>query len=91
MNANQILVNGEELEICHVSSIQSGYGHKKITVELRYKEEYKKFTSTTTNMPDYDSATELEGDEKNNAIYSIIKNSIADLIAEWITEVDENK
>lgn len=72
------------IEVYHSSAVTAGYGHKKITVELRFGNEYKKFNSTTTNMPAYDESTELEGQQKNEALYAIIENSISDEVAEWI-------
>jgi len=84
-------VADKEIEIYHSSAIQSGYGHKKITVEIRYNDEYKKFTATTNNMPAYDDACELEGEKKQYALYQIIENSIINEIANWIEEVDSEE
>lgn len=77
-------VADKEIEIYHANAITSGYGHKKITVELAYNGEYQKFTATTNNMPSYDAATELEGADKYHALYEIIENQIIDEVAEWL-------
>lgn len=77
-----------EIEIYHASAKPSGYGHKAITVELMYKGVTKEFTTTTDNMPNYDVATELEGDEKYNAMYKLIEHKISDSVDEWIKELN---
>lgn len=83
-----IAINSE-LELNYVSAKQSGYGHKTITVELFYKDQKKEFSHTTSNMPDYDDATDIEDyEEKNRALYDLISYSIEDQIAEWIQEID---
>jgi hypothetical protein len=79
-----------ELEINYTQSLTAGHGHKKITVELYFLGEYKTFSATTSNMPDYDDATELEGSAKDVALFSIISRQIEDQVNEWIVEV-ENK
>lgn len=45
-------INGE-LRLDYVTSRQSGYGHKTITVEMIYKGHKKEFSKTTNNMHDY--------------------------------------
>lgn len=77
-------VADKEIEINHASAITSGYGHKRITVELYYNGEYQKFTGITNNMPSYDAATELEGADKYHALYEIIETQIIDEVAEWL-------
>jgi len=84
MNNLITFVADKEIEIYHANAITSGYGHKKITVELSYNGEYQKFTATTNNMPAYDEATELEGVDKYHALYEIIENQIIDEVAEWL-------
>lgn len=79
-----------ELEINYTQALTSGYGHKKITVELYFQGEYKAFSATTSNMPDYDDATDLEGSDKDKALFNIISNQIEDQVNEWIVEI-ENK
>ena len=79
-----------ELEINYTQALTAGHGHKKITVELYLQGEYKTFSATTSNMPDYDDATELEGSDKDEALFNIISYKIEDEVNEWIVEV-ENK
>ena len=85
-----ITLNGTDLEINYTQALTSGHGHKKITVELCFQEEYKTFSATTSNMPDYDEATELEGGDKDEALFNIVSRQLADQIDEWIVEI-ENK
>lgn len=74
------------IEVCFGSSLPSGYGHRKITVELWYENHMKLFHATTDNMSDYDEASRLEGDDKYNALYNLIEYKISDEVAEWIDE-----
>ena len=74
----------KEIEIYHAYAKTSGYGHKEIIVEIAYNGEYQKFSAITNNMPSYDAATELEGEDKYHALYEIIENQIIDNIAEWL-------
>lgn len=83
-----IEIYNTELEINWTNVLTAGHGHKKITVELCYQNEYKEFSSTTNNMPDYDDACDLEGSEKDEALFNIISYKIHDEIAEWITELE---
>lgn len=85
-----IKINGVALEINWTNALSSGHGHKKITVELYFLGEYKTFSATTSNMPDYDDATELEGSAKDEALFYIISRQVQDQVDEWIVEV-ENK
>lgn len=77
-----------EIEIYHASARPSGYGHMEIKVELMHKDEYKEFAAITDNMPDYDEANRLEGDEKRNALYKLIEHKISDSVDEWIEELN---
>ena len=83
-----IIFLGVELEINSTRALSEGHGHKKITVDLYFCGEYRKFTATTSNMPEYDEATELEGSEKDKALFSIISGQIEDEINEWILEIE---
>ena len=89
---NQTRVNdntGKEISIHYANGLTAGHGHKKIEVEIEYKNEYKKFHATTSNMPSWDDAQDLEGEEKYTALYEMIESQIEDEIAEWIMEIDE--
>lgn len=63
----------------------SGSGHYKIEVELMDDYcNYKKFSATTTNMRAIDESKEIEGQEKDDFLYSIIENQIDDQVQEWL-------
>ena len=79
---------GEEISIDYATGSTAGYGHKEIEVEIEYKGEYKKFKATTSNMPDWDAAQDLEGGERYFALYELIETQIEDEIAEWILSID---
>lgn len=81
-------INNKEIEIYFSSDKFTGYGHRKITVELEYKGEYKEFYATTTNMQATDNAQELEGEEKYFAHYQIIENQISDEVSEWLDSLE---
>lgn len=85
---NTLLLDGKEIVLIHANSLPIGYGHKKITVELYYNGEYKKFTATTNNMPGYDEATELEVNDRYHAFYKLIENQIIDEVAEWVNQLN---
>ena len=82
-----INVLNTDLEIFSTNAVSAGHGHKKITVELCYMGEYKIFSQTTSNMPDFDDAMNLEGEDKDEALFNIIEHQITDQIDEWIIEV----
>lgn len=73
--------NTNEVKVIYADAVTSGYGHKKITVELEFKGETKKFTGITNFMPGFDAADELEGQERYEALADLI--DIDDQIAEW--------
>ena len=73
-----------EIAILWASAESAGYGHKRITVEVGYKGEKMHFKATTANTQAYDDATDLEGQEKYDALYEIVKSSIDNQVSEWI-------
>jgi hypothetical protein len=78
----------KELEINYTQAFTDGHGHKKITVELCLLSEYKTFSATTSSMYDYDEATELEGCDKDEALFKIISGQIEDEVQEWFLEIE---
>lgn len=73
-----------DFTIDYASAITSGYGHKEITVSVNYEGKLKNFTATTSNMHAYDQATDLEGQEKYEALYELVEGTLNDQISEWI-------
>lgn len=71
--------------VYYANGLNAGHGHVKITVELELDGEYKKFYHTTSYMPGWDEATDLEGQDKYDALYALIENDIEDEVIEWVT------
>jgi hypothetical protein len=76
-----------EIEIYAVQVNQSGYGHKEIRVSIlfqgKYSAETMDFKAVTNNMPGYDAANDLEGEERRNALYSLIERQIIDEVEDF--------
>lgn len=71
-------------------SKHNGSGNKKILVEIASDSgDLKIFSSFTNDMPAYDSANDLEGQEKWEALYVIISDNIDDEVSDWLYELDE--
>ena len=47
----------------------------------------KKFNATTSNMPGYDKANDLEGEEKYFALYELIESEIENEVIEWLNSL----
>lgn len=82
------LENGTEIYFINAST--AGHGHKKITVELKLGNEYKTFSATTDCMPMYDEANDLEGEERELALYNLIDHKIEAAVTEWLNELELN-
>ena len=76
---------GQEFTLDYASALTAGYGHKKITVVL-VSEIYgtKEFSAVTSNMPGYDDATDLDGQEKYEALFELIESKLDDEIYYWL-------
>lgn len=80
---------GNEFTIDYSSAEQSKYGHKTITsTVILLTGERQDFSATTNNMPDYDDATDLEGQEKYEALFDLIYNAVSESIDEWVEEIN---
>lgn len=82
-----ININGKELDITYATAISSGHGHKKISVSFYDYENSESIvlSATTNNMPAFDRASDLEGQEKYRALYDIIEMQIQDQLEEFIS------
>lgn len=75
----------QTVKVLHARSSIAGYGHQRISVQLMSDDgRTKDFTATTNNMPGFDAADELEGQERNETLYELIAGQIADQVAEWL-------
>ena len=82
-----IEINGKELDITFATAISSGHGHKQISVSFYDYENSESITltATTNNMPAFDRASDLEGQEKYRALYDIIEMQIQDQLEEFVS------
>lgn len=80
---------GQEFTIDYASAITAGYGHQKITAYIIAENgDKKEFHHTTSNMPDFDEATDLEGQDKYEALFELVEYSLDGEISEWLYEID---
>ncbi|MGL5235221.1 MAG: hypothetical protein ACRC8Z_10795 [Empedobacter falsenii] len=80
---------GQEFTIDYASSIFAGYGHQKISATVVAENGDKKdFKATTSNMPDFDEAVDLEGQDKYEALFELIEYSLDGEISEWLYELE---
>jgi hypothetical protein len=79
-----LTINGSEVTLYSAQSKFAGHGHQKITVTLDFNGHTKEFSCTTNNMPSFDDAQELEGPEKELALFNIVENKLQDEIIDWI-------
>ena len=89
---NSITINATELELVNVFSTFTGHGHYKITCKFRNTENSETITlsKTTNNMRAFDDATELEGYEKDLALYEIIQYDIESQLEEFVSPLINN-
>lgn len=81
---------GQEFKVDYASAMTAGYGHQKITASIISENGGKKeFSHTTSNMPDFDKATDLEGQEKYEALFELIEESLDGVISEWISDNED--
>lgn len=80
---------GQDFRVDFASAITAGYGHQKITVRVILENgEENNFSAKTNNMPDFDEATDLEGQEKFDALFSLVESSLDGEITEWIYSLE---
>ena len=87
-----ITINNTELELTYATAISSGFGHKKVSVTFYdyNNSESIELSATTNNMRAFDAASELEGDEKYEALYNIIAADIQDQLEEFVSPLINN-
>lgn len=83
---------GQEFTIDYASAITAGYGHQKITASVVSENGDKRdFSAKTNNMPDFDDATDLEGQEKYEALFDLVDYSLDGEISEWLYELENSE
>ena len=81
---------GQDFTIDYASALTAGHGHQNITASIvAANGEKKDFRATTSNMPDFDEATDLEGQEKYEALFELVESSLDGEISEWIFETED--
>lgn len=76
--------SGNKFTIDYSSVAHVGNGHVKISVTIVDEQgDMETFEETTHNMPAYDRANNLDGQEKYEALYDIVSSSIDAQIDEW--------
>lgn len=88
MTTAKTFISNKEIGIDYASAISAGYGHQKIIVTICFNGQINDFYATTSNMPAFDKANELEGTDKWLAYYEIIERQISDEIIGWIEEIE---
>lgn len=89
-----IQIENTELYINSAQAKFTGYGHYLVTVELCYKNKYKEFSRTITDMEAIDEAKELGIDsweDEAQRLYDAISSKIEDNVNEWMQEIDFDK
>lgn len=80
---------GQDFTIDYASALTAGHGHQKIIASIvAANGEKKDFRATTSNMPDFDEATDLEGQAKSEALFELVESSLDGEISEWIFETE---
>jgi hypothetical protein len=80
----------KKVSVRFADSLPSGYGHKKIKVELECEGESESFIATTNFMPGYDAANDLDGQDRYDALYDLIDSQIEGEVLEWLTQTFSN-
>ena len=87
--ATYTTTQGQDFQIMYAHTLHSGHGHRKIEDEVSSKSgDLKMFSATTSNMPSFDEANELEGQEKYQALFEIVESDMDGEISEWIYELE---
>lgn len=85
----------QKFTVDYATSLSSGHGHRKILVYIESERgDKKEFYSVTNNMPDFDEASDKEGQDKAEALFEIIESDLDGEICEWLNsleDTDENE
>lgn len=79
---------GQKFTVDYATSLPSGHGHRKILVDIQSEEgTIRQFYSVTNNMPDFDEASDKEGQDKAEAFFELVESDLDGEISEWIYEL----
>jgi hypothetical protein len=86
----------QEIEVWNIQKTFTGYGHWKITFDIRFKDEKCIFSHTTTDSMSIDELTEFRVedpslDELHEFMCDLWFSFIEEKVAEWVDEIIELK
>lgn len=80
---------GQKFAIDYASAVTAGYGHQKITAYVIVENgDKKEFSAKTNNMYGFDDATDLEGQDKYEALFELVEYALDGEICEWLSEIE---
>ena len=77
-------IDGKDINVVCAVASPAGHGHYEITVDLMDAVETKSFTAKTSDMHGMDAATDLDGQERYEALYELIASKIEGQVVEWL-------
>jgi len=80
----KVTIANTELYLYSAQALSSGHGHYKITIRLTNGDVMGIFSATTDDMPAIDEISDIEGNEKEMALFNLISDKIEDEVAEWL-------
>ena len=80
----KVTIANTELYLYSAQALSSGHGHYKITIRLINGDIMGIFSATTDDMPAIDEISDIEGNEKEMALFNLISDKIEDEVAEWL-------
>lgn len=82
---------GNEFKIDHAYSLPHGHGFKQIIVTVVFDDKKTEMKTLTNNMPAYDDAMDLDGQEKYEALFRLVSHILDCHIENWIDEIGGNE
>jgi len=80
----KVTIANTELYLYSAQTLFAGHGHSKITIRLTNGDVMGVFNAITDDMPAMDEISDMEGNEKEMALFNLISDKIEDEVAEWL-------
>jgi len=80
----KVTIANTELYLYSAQALSAGHGHYKITIRLTNGDVMGIFSAITDDMPAIDEISDIEGNEKEMALFNLISDKIEDEVAEWL-------
>ena len=80
----KVIIANTELYLYSAQGLSAGHGHYKITIRLTNGDVMGLFHATTDDMSAIDEISDMEGDEKEMALFNLISDKIEDEVSEWL-------